>query len=202
MKFSIISGSSRKNSQSIKVARYIQKQLSKIGINDQYLLDLAVANIKQWDESFYADHTKFDEAWNEISKELKASDAVIIIAPEWNGSIPPALHNFMHLTVKGEFADKPAMIVGISSTGNGVYSVAELRSNGFKNSRINYIPHHVIVRNVESVLNDHDKHHNEADKFIQDRLNYSLQILKEYATGFIAIRNSIAVKNNPYNYGM
>lgn len=201
MKIGIISGSSRQNKpQSSKVAHYIQHKLKENSLTT-YLLDLSKISLKFWDESFWVDANAFDSNWATASAELLGCDAVIIVAPEWNGMIPPALLNVMHLAIRGELSNKPVLIVSVSAALNGVYPVVQLHASG-KNSFANFIPHHVIVRNAGSVLNDINIAAGEEDTMIRERLDYSLKVLLIYAQAFIQIRNSEVIKNVPYAYGM
>jgi NAD(P)H-dependent FMN reductase len=203
MKYSIISGSTRiKNNQSLKIAKFIENAINQILNQESYLLDLSSVQIKYWDESFWQNYSNFDTNWNMVKKEFSSSDAFIIIAPEWNGSIPPALRNIFHLAVKCEFANKPALLISVSSSINGVYPIAELKISSGKNSYINYIPQHVIVRNATAVLNSNDSYASEEDKIIQERIIYVLRVLNVYAESFIQIRNSEIIKNYPYPNGM
>ena len=201
MKFAIISGSTRQNNpQSVKVANYINQFVNGMNI-DSHLLDLSKIVIKGWDETFWSDHAAFDPGWTKISQQLHQCDAIIIVAPEWNGMLPPALVNVMHLAVKGEFANKPMLIVSVSAGGNGVYPIVHLRES-VKNSFATIIPHHVIIRDVNNVLNDYNTVSSESDRSIRERLHYSLKVLEVYAENFIKIRNSDVIKNIPYSYGM
>ena len=202
MKFTIVSGSTRVNPQSRKVAQYVEHSI-KTNLNaETYLLDLSTANLKYWDETFWSDYENFDPAWNIARKELNSSDAIVIVCPEWNGVIPPAVTNFFHLSTKGELANKPGLIVTVSATMNGVYPVAELRLNSYKNTFINYIPQHVIVRYVGKVLNNFNVVDGDDDKMIRDRIDYSLRVLNEYAKALIMVRESEVILKNPYPYGM
>ena len=202
MKIGIISGSTRqKKPQSAKVAKFVQNLELQAG-HSTYLLDLSVTPIKYWDETFWSDYANFDANWSVASHELHSCDALIIVAPEWNGMLPPALSNIFHLATKGELANKPALIISVSAAINGVYPIAQLRLNSYKNTFINYLPEHVIIRNVNSVLNDLEVVETEEDKNIRERLSYSLKILAVYAEGFVSIRNSEIIKNNPFPYGM
>lgn len=202
MKFTIVSGSTRVNPQSRKVAQYVEHSV-KTNLNvDTYLLDLAVANLKYWDETFWSDYKNFDPAWNIAREELNASDAIIVVCPEWNGMAPPAVKNFFHLATKGELANKPGLIITVSSSINGVYPLVELRASSYKNTFINYIPQHVIVRNVEKVLNSFVSIESDADKETRDRIDYTLKVLNEYAKALVAVRNSEVILKNPYPYGM
>jgi len=203
MKFAIISGSTRQNDpQSSKVAHYVQTQLEQLLAQETYLLDLSKTTLKYWDETFWSDYKNFDPAWSIASKEIHSCDAIIIVAPEWNGMIPPALKNVFHLATKGELANKPGLIISVSSGINGVYPITELRLNSFKNTYINYIPQHVIVRNVNTVLNTPDAVDTESDKLTRERIDYTLKILQVYAEAFVKIRSSDVIKNSPFPYGM
>lgn len=203
LKFAIISGSNRQKSpQSSKVAKYIEWQLKEKLKQKTYVLDLSETQLKYWDETFWSDYDNFDANWKAASSEIRSSDAIIIIAPEWNGMTPPALHNFFHLATKGEMANKPAVIVSISSGINGVYPIAEIRLSSFKNTHVNYIPQHVIVRNVNSVLNDNEITETESDKLTKERIDYTLKVLEVYAKAFVEIRKAEIIKDNPYPYGM
>ncbi|MDQ5921263.1 MAG: hypothetical protein QG673_1321 [Pseudomonadota bacterium] len=202
-KFAIISGSTRKKApQSSKVAHYVKWLLEQQLEQETYLLDLSETSLKYWDETFWSDYKNFDENWAIASKEIRNSDALVIITPEWNGTIPPALKNIFHLATKGEMANKPALIISVSSGINGVYPITELRLNSFKNTFVNYIPQHVIVRNVNSVLNNPQAIETEDDKLIKERIDYTLKILMVYAEAFVKIRDSEIIKNNPFPYGM
>jgi NAD(P)H-dependent FMN reductase len=200
MKISIISGSTRVGSQSLKVANYISNFLISINC-DSVVVDLATLKIKEWDQSFWSNE-EFDHNWTIVKHNLEDSDAIVVVAPEWDGSIPSGLKNFFHLATKGEIANKPALIVSVSAGPNGVYPVTELRSSCYKNSFVCYIPQHVIVRFVNDVLNDFNNYQNDNDKEIRNRLNASLKVLSEYASALRVLRNSDAIRDYSYPYGM
>jgi len=100
-------------------------------------------------------------------------------------------------------AHKPALIVSVSSSSGGAYPVAELRMSSYKNTRICYIPDHVIVRNVEKVFNTPGLDKSNADDFrIKTRLIYSLEVLRVYAESFKSIRKSSSIDLKKYSSGM
>ena len=203
MKISIISGSHRQNSQSIKVAKHIEKTLLKSGLADQtYLFSLAGNPIPLWDESIWEGDKKWQEILSPISAELTSSDAIVIIAPEYHGQVPAALKNFF-LMWKYELSHKPALIVGISSSDGGAYPVAELRMSSYKNNRLCYLPEHLIIRNVESVLNeDSSKNNIETDDYFRERIEWCLGILREYAVALKQVRDSGVTKTEKFTNGM
>ena len=62
MKITIISGSHRENSQSEKVARYIEKTLKEQGVCDEtWLFSLAANPLPLWDEGIWNEDPRWDE---------------------------------------------------------------------------------------------------------------------------------------------
>jgi len=63
--------------------------------------------------------------------------------------------------------------------------------SSYKNSRICYLPEHLIIRYVDTVFNE-DTAQNKpgAQEYFEDRLAYCLEMLKEYALAFRQIRGS------------
>ncbi len=206
MKLTVISGSHRKDAQSLKVAKYIERRLRERELCEEtWLYSLSGNPLPLWDESIWAG----DEAWqarlSPISEQLKSSDGFVVIAPEWHGQVPAGLKNFflMWTSKNAELAHKPALIVTVSSADGGAYPVAELRMSSYKNSRICYLPEHVIIRNVESVLNDDPDANNEsADSYFRARIDYALALLKEYSVALKGVRASGAAELKAYPNGM
>ena len=204
MKISIISGSHRKVSQSEKVALYIQQILEEQQLCDEtWLFRLAGNPLPLWDESIWEGNPEWQKQLGPISQQLASSDGFVVIAPEWHGQVPAGLKNFFLMWSKGELAHKPALIVTVSSADGGAYPVAELRMSSYKNNRICYLPEHLIIRHVESVLNDDAATNNpDADAYFRKRIRYALGILKEYAVALAAVRNSGATDLGEFKNGM
>ena len=204
MKITIISGSHRKVSQSEKVARFVQRTLEEQKLcEDTWLFSLAENPLPLWDESIWEADPAWEQRLAPISAELASSDAFVVISPEWHGQVPSGLKNFFLMWGKGELAHKPALIITVSSADGGAYPVAELRMSSYKNNRICYIPEQVIVRNVESVLNDDPEQNNaDADSYFRERIAYALNILKEYARALAQVRASGAADLSRFKNGM
>lgn len=79
--------------------------------------------------------------------------------------------------------------------------MAELRSSSYKNNRLVYIPDHVIVRNVESVLS-REEPESDRDTSIRERIQYSLNMLIEYAQALIQVRESGTINHKDFPFGM
>jgi NAD(P)H-dependent FMN reductase len=203
VKISIISGSHRKPSQSEKVARHIEKTLQQDHGVETWLYTLAENPLPLWDQSLWEGNAEWGDRLAPLKQQLEASDGFVIVSPEWHGQVPAGLKNFFLLFNRFELGHKPAMIVAVSSADGGAYPVAELRMSSYKNNRICYIPEHIIVRNVETVLNDDPVENNtDADSYFRERISWSLGILKGYAGALKSVRESVQVHNDSFGNGM
>jgi len=203
VKISIISGSHRNPSQSEKVARHIEKTLQQEHGIETWLYTLADNPLPLWDQSLWENNPEWNQRLAPIRQQLTSSDGFVIISPEWHGQVPAGLKNFFLLFNRFELGHKPAMIVAVSSADGGSYPVAELRMSSYKNNRICYIPEHVIVRNVEKVLNDKVEDNNqEADGYFRERISWSLGILNAYAEAMKPMRESVQVHHDKFGNGM
>jgi NAD(P)H-dependent FMN reductase len=203
MKITVINGSHRENSQSLKVATYIQSLLDD-GISEQsWLFSLRGNPLPLWDEGVWDGEPKWKELLTPIKEQLAASDAFVVVSPEWHGQVPAGLKNFFLLFGKNELGHKPALIVTVSSGDGGAYPVAELRMSSYKNSRICYIPEHVIIRHAEKVLNDNAEDNDaRSDPYIRERLQWALNILKQYGLALKQVRESGVIHSDKFKNGM
>jgi NAD(P)H-dependent FMN reductase len=204
LKITIISGSHRKESQSIKIAGVVQKALEKYKKCDEYyLIDLYGSSLPLWHENIWESKSRSAELLGQISNQLLSSDAFVIISPEWHGMVPSGLKNFFLMWGKGELAHKPALIITLSSGDGGSYPVAELRMSSYKNNRICFLPEHLIIRNVESIFNINPVNNNSsAQLYFENRLDYCLKQLITYGEAFKQIRASGDVSLDVYKSGM
>jgi NAD(P)H-dependent FMN reductase len=202
MKIGIIVGSHRKHSQSAKVAAYVKNSLGRVTASAQvYTLDLAIQPLPFWDEGVWKGDSSWVNLWTPIGNELKQCSALVVISPEYHGMVPAALKNFFLLATKDEIGHKPGLIVSVSSGRGGSYPVVELRSSSYKNSRLNWIPEHMIVRNAEHVLNA-DAATTEEDRMTRERLDYCLRILVEYGRALTLVRESGVIDYKTHPNGM
>jgi NAD(P)H-dependent FMN reductase len=203
VKITIISGSHRNPSQSEKVARHIEKTLQEEHGVETWLYTLADNPLPLWDQTIWEDSPEWNQRLAPIKQQLASSDGFVVISPEWHGQVPAGLKNFFLLFNRFELGHKPAMIVAVSSADGGAYPVAELRMSSYKNNRICYIPEHVIVRNVEKILNEKAEDNNEgADAYFRERITWSLGILKGYAEAMKPMRENIRIHHDKFANGM
>lgn len=202
MKFAIVSGSHRSVSESGKVARFIASRLSEIDPQHSvFLLDLGKTPLPLWEEGIRTEDPKLTRPWQPMSRELSECEAIVVVSPEWSGMVPAALKNFFLFAADGCLYHKPGLIVGVSASRNGAYPVAELRMSSYKNTHIQYISEHVIVRHVGEVLNGPEPQ-SEEDGYIRGRIDYSLRVLTEYGKALRLVRDSGVLDRKTYPYGM
>tara|TARA_Y100001960_G_scaffold125175_1_gene133503 strand:+ start:676 stop:1278 length:603 start_codon:yes stop_codon:yes gene_type:complete len=200
MKITIITGSQRKNSNSkfvgLNLKEKLEQNFSDVSVESVCLYD---AQIPYWDEDKYSDKEKW-AAWSKVSEKLAESDAFIFVVPEYNGMVPPMMTNFFLNADQGELSHKPALLVSVSAGINGVYPISELRAYSFKNNKVCFIPEHLIIRNVNDILNK-EVTSKEKD-YINERIDYTLPVLVEYAKALKPVRESQAVKTDKFGFGM
>lgn len=204
MKITVISGSHRNPSQSMKVARHIQSTLIAKDPQDSVeIFALAENPLPLWDQGVWDGDPKWRELLTPLRAQLAASDAFVIVSPEWHGQVPSGLKNFFLLCSAREVGHKPALIVTVSAGDGGAYPVAELRMSSYKNNRICYIPEQVIVRKVEQVLNDDAAQNDQrSDDYYRHRIDWSLDILKAYAGALKPLRESGIAESKIFKNGM
>ncbi len=202
MKFAIVSGSHRPDSQSGKIARYVSEQLvSQDAGHSTYVLELGKNPLPLWEEGVWRSDPKMTEPWQPISKEVSACDAAVVIAAEWGGMVPPALKNFFLFAADGCLYHKPGLLIGVSGSKNGAYPIAEMRMSSYKNVHLHYIPEHVIVRQAGEMLNGPEAQ-SPDDAYTRKRLDYGLRVLVEYAKASKLVRESGVLNRKDFPFGM
>jgi azobenzene reductase len=202
MQIVIVVGSHRKDSQSSRVGAYIAKDLARI---DPSLtidtIDLADNPLPLWDESLWQGDSTLAAQWKPFRDRMRKADGFVIISPEWAGMVPPGLKNLLLFAGPKEFGHKPALIVAVSASRGGSYPVNELRTSGYKNSRLVYIPEHVLVQDVSEVLVG-ETPAGERDAWLRRRIEFADRILLEYAKALAPIRVSGLTEHADFPYGM
>jgi azobenzene reductase len=198
MNLIVVSGSHHATSQSAKVGRHCAWQIERDGHACMHL-DLARVPLPWWQGQ-----AQLREApWSDLAPHFTAADGVVLITPEWDGMATPVLKNFLVFAAESRLLNhKPAMIVSVSDADGGTYPVAELRMSSGKNSRLCFVPEHVIVRRVRGVLNDPERVESDADRTIRRRFAFALALLYEYGKALALVRASRVVDHADFPYGM
>jgi azobenzene reductase len=203
MHITLISGSHRKTSQSGRVTQYLAARLPKLdAATTTDIIDLAGNPLPLWDDEFWKAGGNLQKQWQPYGERLQKAEGLVVISPEWHGMVPAGLKNFLlYCGTPKEVGHKPGLIVTVSASRGGAYPVNELRTSGYKNSRICYIPEHLIVRNAEKMLNG-DTPADKDDEFLRDRADFALRILLDYAKALKAVRENPAIYERKYASGM
>ncbi|MBI1274279.1 MAG: NADPH-dependent oxidoreductase [Alphaproteobacteria bacterium] len=200
MQIAIVSGSHRPNGQSGRIARWLQGKLGAIGATGA-VIDLAGNPLPLWDESVGDAGSALAAQWAPYAETLRASDGFVIVSPEWHGMAPAGLKNFFLYCKPQDVGHKPALIVGVSASRGGAYPVSELRESSYKNSRILYIPEHLIVRDAAKMLVG-DEPAGSDDAYLRERAVYTLKLLLSYAAALKPVRASDGIDYRKYSNGM
>lgn len=201
MKICIISGSHRNESQSRKVANWLKQKLEQKN-SEAIVYDLNENPIsldinKVWEEN--SPENAAAKQWKEAMQE---ADGYIVVSPEWNGMASSAYKNAMH-HVGQAMAHKPALLVAVSSGRGGAFVVADLRLSSYKNSKVCYLPEHVIVRDVNNVLNGQTPDEsNSSDAFYHERFDFAMSLLISYARALSAVRADETIDFEKFENGM
>jgi chromate reductase len=108
----IISGTNRNNSNSLKVAKYYQKELLEKGVTSQILpltnLPLGILSSDFYDQPC--------DDFNPIQEIISQTQKFLFIIPEYNGSFPGVLKALIDACKFPEsFNDKKCALVGIAT---------------------------------------------------------------------------------------
>ena len=194
MKISLISASHRQNSQSKRLSTIFEQYLNDIASKlDIFFLDLGAVSLPLWSPERKEGKGIWGDSWNRISKNLGESDGFIFFVPEYGGMATPAAKNIFLLCGNGELSHKPGLIVSVSSGNGGAYPIAELRSSSYKNTHIMWIPENIIIRNVEEF--NPGSHGKNIPDWLDDRIDYALNMLIAYASNMKPLRKMINRKD-------
>lgn len=195
----IVSTSQRKDSKSLELSHYIQKNvLNKIEELKSSVLDLASFPVLLDHYGYGRDsEEELNQQKSAVLQHMYDCDAVIFVTPEWGGMIPPALVNLLLLSACGSagglpFANKPAFAVGVSASGGGSHPISLLKGYTAKNSHLVWLPLHAVVTNVENFLQARWQPEND-DRVsqIQSRLEVGIQSLAIYAKQLKPVRSEL-----------
>lgn len=121
MKIVIISASVRISRNSHRVALYFQNYIKENNIGQVSILDL-----NEYQFPIFEERLKFmsnpSEKVIQFTEQIKQSDAIIIITPEYNGGYPASLKNVIDLLYT-EWKRKP---IAISTVSDGVFGGSQV----------------------------------------------------------------------------
>jgi azobenzene reductase len=204
MHITIVVGSHRPISNSAKIGSLVLQILKEQNpeIHTE-TIDLGKTPLPIWDEKVWQNTTEWADILRPYKEILTKTDGLVIISPEYCGMASPALKNFFLFWTGDVIAHKPAMIVGVTSTEHGgSYPISELRSSGYKNSRILYIPDHVIIRSAEEFPDQINVIKDESQLRQLSRLQHGTKILHAYSQALQPMRANTDFQYKEFGNGM
>lgn len=175
----IIAGTDRPGSNTLKIAKYVQSIYKGLGE------DVEIIDLHQMKEHFHS-----GLQYGSQSVEMKpyldkvvGSEGLIVICPEYNGSMPGMLKYFIdHMKFPESFEFRPVSFIGLGGLFGGLRPVEHLQQVfGYRNAFI--YPERVFIMNVHRILSPEGQ--------VQDELVDRL--LKQQASGFQKFAKALSV---------
>ena len=112
MKISIVSGTNRKGSNTLKVARIVQREYAALGVQTG-LVDLCDLPLSLFTPEAYNEKPKAFEPFNNA---ILSANGVVVVTPEYNGSFPGVLKYFIDMLKFPEsFENRPVAFIGVAA---------------------------------------------------------------------------------------
>ena len=147
----ILSGTNRPASRSLEVSKLIRNMFRDEGERVE-IIDLVDVGLNEIGGFEYSDNipVKMKTA---IAK-VNAADGLVVVCPEYNGSMPGALKYFIdHWKYPESYEFRPVAFVGLGGLFGGLRPVEHLQGVfGYRNAFI--YPERVFLHNIWTVLKD------------------------------------------------
>lgn len=167
----IIAGTNRRDSYSLKVANYYQRQLDRKGYGSE------VISLESLPDNFIVSdlYGARSEAFQPIQDRISASTKFIFIIPEYNGSFPGVLKTFIDACLfPDSFVGKKTALVGISSGKYGNIRGVEHFTGVCHYLNLHTLPLRIHIPYIKQELNE------ELDFFKEDTLRFTDQQITEF----------------------
>ncbi|MCJ0742325.1 NADPH-dependent FMN reductase [Pedobacter montanisoli] len=165
----IIVGTNRPNSFSLKVANFYQKELAKKG------LETNLFNLQDLPDNFIANdlYGKKSAEFEKIQLMVTQTDKFLFIIPEYNGSYPGVLKAFIDACVFPEsFYNKKACLTGISSGRYGNIRGVEHFNGVCAYLHLNVMPLRIHISQIKQELNENgDFYKEDTLKFVNEQMD-------------------------------
>ncbi|CAM3748741.1 NADPH-dependent FMN reductase [Parendozoicomonas haliclonae] len=195
MNVAIISCSSRANSQSARISEHLNQHYFS---GQARILDLHTLDLPIWNGTGFKDPRVL-----EARETLAAADAFIFVVPEWNGMAPAAAKNLLLWCNSQQLGHKPSLLVAISAGQGGAFVIDEMRSSGYKNARLLYLPEHLILRDVEQLwLAQPEPAQEKSNAYLAGRTAYCIEMLKSYTLALSPVRPALMAGLEEHPNGM
>ncbi|WP_297068529.1 NADPH-dependent FMN reductase [Thermococcus sp.] len=180
MKVKVILGTAREGRKSERVAKYLAKRAKELGWEAELIdvKDHLLAYTHRW---------KVTPDMERYRAKILEADALVIVAPEYNGSYPGELKILLD-TIYDEYEALPLGIATVSSVAGGVRLLMELRT-----AAVNYRMFpvgQVLFYNVDDIFEGEEL----RDEKYGERVERLFRTLEKYARALRAIREEVREK--------
>lgn len=165
----IISGTNRPHSNTLKLAKYYQRSLLKRGQESQlFSLEALPDTIIKTDL-----YGKRSEAFKPIQEMMSSTEKFLFIIPEYNGSFPGVLKTFIDACDFPEsFYNKKACLVGLSSGRYGNIRGLDHFAGICSYLHLNVMPLRLHISSIKLEINDsHDLFKEDTLKFTAEQMD-------------------------------
>ncbi|MBC7566589.1 MAG: NAD(P)H-dependent oxidoreductase [Pedobacter sp.] len=167
----IVSGTNRQGSNTLKVAKYYQKTLATKGLETN-LFTLADLPDTLISTDLYGGRS---EQFQTIQDQITNTSKFLFIIPEYNGSFPGVLKTFIDACdFQESFYDKKAALVGVSSGKYGNIRGIDHFGGVCSYLHLNVLPLRLHIPYIKSELNE------EGNFFIEDTLKFSNEQMNKF----------------------
>lgn len=141
----IISGTNRPNSKTAEVSKLLQSMFADQGEQVE-ILDLAKVGLHEVSGAHYYENQPL--AMQDAIKKVNAAEGLMVVVPEYNGSMPGALKYFIdHWKYPDSFEYRPISLVGLGGRFGALRAVEHLQGVfGYRNAFI--FPERVFITDV------------------------------------------------------
>jgi NAD(P)H-dependent FMN reductase len=140
----IISGTNRPGSNTLKIAKHYQTELASLGVTAQ-LLSLEALTSLHKDDNFVAIEKQY----------LIPTTKFIILSPEYNGAFAGILKLMIDLSnIKEVWNGKKAALVGVASGRAGNARGLDALTNMLHYTKVNVLPNKLPISSVHTLLNE------------------------------------------------
>ncbi len=169
----IISGTNRPNSNTLKVAKYYQNRLAQKGLKTNLI------NLQDLPPNLIASdlYGKRSEEFEKLQEIVTQTTKFLFVIPEYNGSFPGVLKVFIDACSFPEsFYDKKACLVGISSGKYGNIRGIDHFNGVCGYLHLNVMPLRIHISNIKSELNEKD------ELFKEDTVKFTEEQMEKFVS--------------------
>jgi chromate reductase len=155
----VISGTNRPNSNTIRIADLAVEGLRDLG-EDVELIDLTELPIELFDGASYGEKPA---AFAPFQDAVAATDGILTVIPEYNGAFPGVMKYFIDmLRFPDSLYEKPAGFIGLSAGPWGAVRAVEQLEMVFQYRHAHLFGRRVFIPNVSAALDDDGRFSDEA----------------------------------------